>query len=78
MNVKILDRTADAQARGKHLHTYQAYLLRLWRGGEDEPWRASLVPVGKEEGTIHFAGLAGLLTFLETQIGPNEKGKEVT
>lgn len=43
--------------------TYQAYLLRLWRGGEDRPWRVSLTPVGADE-PIHFPDLEKLLTFL--------------
>jgi hypothetical protein len=47
---------------------YQAYLLRLWRGDEGSPWRASLVPVGAEQ-QIHFSALEDLLGFLREQAG---------
>lgn len=49
-------------------HRYHAYVLRLWRDGEDAPWRASLEST--HDGTQrHFTGLAQLLAFLEAQTG---------
>ena len=43
-----------------------AYLLRLWRDGPDEPWRASvkLVADGRE---LHFASPEKLFLFLHEQ-----------
>jgi hypothetical protein len=48
---------------------YQAFLLRLWRDGVDQPWRASLLLVGREEAR-HFAGVDGLLAFVQEQTRP--------
>jgi hypothetical protein len=47
---------------------YHSYLLRLWRDGEQRPWRASLhCP---STGTLHhFAKMAYLIAFLEAQTG---------
>jgi hypothetical protein len=50
---------------------YQAFLLRLWRGDEGSPWRASLVPVGAEQ-QIHFSDLEDLLGFLREQSGQTQ------
>ena len=47
---------------------YLAYLLRLWRDGEDKPWRATLQNPHTGE-RRHFSTLAALLSFLEEQTG---------
>jgi hypothetical protein len=45
---------------------YQAYLLRLWRDGPDQPWRVSLQ--GSATETLHhFADLQRLFAFLQAQ-----------
>lgn len=52
--------------------TYQAYLLRLWRDGTNEPWRASLQST-KENNTRCFADVKSLITFLEAQTSETEQ-----
>ena len=48
--------------------TYLSYLLRLWRGDESVPWRATLKsPLTGQQHT--FAGLKELVRFLEKQTG---------
>ena len=44
-------------------HDSHAYLVRLWRDGPNEPWRASAKQVvdGRE---LHFASLEKLFLFL--------------
>jgi hypothetical protein len=45
---------------------YQAYMLRLWREGDDLPWRASLQ--NPHTGEQHsFASLERLFTYLKSQ-----------
>ena len=43
---------------------YQAYLLRLWRDGEEEQWRILLedVQTGKRES---FAGIQSLMQYIQ-------------
>lgn len=45
---------------------YQAYLLRLWRDGPRNRWRASLQST-KASDTQLFADVQSLLTFLQSQ-----------
>ena len=42
----------------------QSYLLRLWADHADDPLRATLVPVDKQDVRHHFASLDELLAFL--------------
>ena len=42
----------------------QSYLLRLWADHADDPLRAPLVPVGRQDVRYHFASLDELLAFL--------------
>lgn len=46
---------------------YQAYLLRLWRDGQQTPWRAMVEDphTGQKQS---FASLPHLFAFLERQI----------
>ena len=47
---------------------YHCYLLRLWRDGEQGPWRASLHC--SSTGTLHhFANIVHLIAFLQAQTG---------
>lgn len=50
---------------------YHAYLLRLWQAGSDGRWRISLqhVQTGQK---LHFVGLEGLFTYLQTQATGNK------
>lgn len=50
----------------KNLDNRQAFLVRLWRDGPDEPWRASAKEVanGRE---FFFASLEKLFLFLYAQ-----------
>jgi hypothetical protein len=51
--------------------TYRSYLLRLWRDGEQAPWRASLQST--RTGSVHrFSDLMALWAFLETQLDTNQ------
>jgi hypothetical protein len=43
---------------------YRAYLVRLWRDGAQEPWRASTQSVQSGE-VVRFATLQELFAFLE-------------
>ena len=45
---------------------YQAYLLRLWRDGPRNRWRASLQST-KASDTQLFADVQSLLNFLQSQ-----------
>ena len=50
------------------------YLIRLWRAGPREPWRATAkhVPSGRE---VHFASLEKLFLFLHEQtVDPVQSG----
>jgi hypothetical protein len=47
---------------------YRAYLLRLWRGETDKPWRFSIIPAGTQDQIQHFANIEGLMHFLLTQM----------
>lgn len=46
--------------------TYQAYLVRLWRDGDQGGWRAS-AQAPKETKAQLFADIQGLIAFLEAQ-----------
>lgn len=50
--------------------SYLAYLLRLWRDGEDATWRASLEDPHTGE-RANFAELQALYHFLNTQTLPD-------
>jgi hypothetical protein len=53
--------------------TYLSYLLRLWRDGEEAPWRASLESVST--GEIHrFGDMEAMWRFLRERLerGDNE------
>jgi hypothetical protein len=47
--------------------TYLSYLLRLWREGPEEPWRASLevVPTGEVQ---RFGELEAMWEFLHKRL----------
>lgn len=47
---------------------YRAYLLRLWREGQANSWRATLQNPHTGE-RLNFATLSSLLTFLEQETG---------
>ena len=44
----------------------QPFLLRLWADHIDDPLRATLVPVDRQDVRYHFATLPELLAFLES------------
>lgn len=46
---------------------YKSYLLRLWREDGRGQWHASLQSTATEQ-TMHFADLAILLAFLESEV----------
>ena len=47
---------------------YHAYLLRLWKDGDNTPWRASLED--PRNGTqLNFAELKQLIAYLEKETG---------
>lgn len=52
---------------------YQAYLLRLWREGQDAPWRASLEDPHTGQ-RLSFASDEQLLAFLREQMQPRSGG----
>jgi hypothetical protein len=54
---------------------YHAYLVRLWRDGDQAPWRASLTHVSSGE-CRHFADLPAAWAFLEAGLAspPTEPG----
>lgn len=55
---------------------HHSYLLRLWRGGEDGCWRASLQSV--QTGERHmFADLESLLGFLSAHPWPPARHNNV-
>jgi hypothetical protein len=51
---------------------YQSYLLRFWRAGGGQPWRASLQSVATGE-KIAFVELSALLAFLVEQAAVDEE-----
>ncbi len=53
---------------GQSQTEYQSYLLRLWRPGEEEPWRAMLEAVGNNE-RHSFGDLEDLVAFLRSKTG---------
>lgn len=56
---------------------YQAYLLRLWRDGPRNCWRASLQSTKGSE-TQLFADMQSLLDFLHSQTNETEREGEDT
>ncbi len=60
----------------------RSYLLRVWRGQEDAPWRISLQET-QVETPKYFGDLNSLFTYLEQDLAPqdasgqpNEEGDE--
>lgn len=53
---------------GQSQTDYQSYLLRLWRSGKEEPWRAMLEAVDNNE-RHSFANLEDLVAFLRSKTG---------
>lgn len=49
---------------------YRAYLIRLWRDGTAQTWRASVQPVAGGA-TVRFASLEALFDFLLSQTAPD-------
>jgi hypothetical protein len=47
---------------------YRLYVLRVWRNGQDDPWRASLDFAHTGE-RLPFATLPELYAFLESETG---------
>ena len=54
--------TRDSRADGAPVN-YLSYLLRLWRTGENHPWRVSLEDARTGE-RVGFSDLAALVQFL--------------
>lgn len=52
---------------------YRSYLLRLWHGGAQAPWRASIQEVTTGEVT-HFASIQALLAFIAAETDTMLKG----
>ena len=50
----------------QHRSLYLAYVLRLWRDGQDTPWRVALQCARTGE-QYRFADLAALFVFLEDE-----------
>jgi hypothetical protein len=48
----------------------QSFLLRLWADHIDDPLRATLVPVDRQDVRYHFASLDELLAFLRVAAQP--------
>ena len=60
--------------------SYHSYLLRLWRDGADEPWRASLEDTRTGERTC-FATVEQLMNTLSIAVrtaSPSEKRLSLT
>jgi hypothetical protein len=51
---------------------YRSYLLRFWRAGGDQPWRASLQSTATGE-KIAFVDLSALFAFLVEQAAVDEE-----
>lgn len=47
---------------------YQAYLLRLWRESEDQPWRATIRQVEEEYSGLNFSDPERAFAFLRKQL----------
>jgi hypothetical protein len=58
------------------LYEQHAFLVRLWRNGPEEPWRASVKSVTHEQ-EIHFSSPENLFLFLHGQIA-EQTAEEVT
>ena len=68
--------TGPADEPGKGI--YRSYLLRLWQGGAQAPWRASIQEVSSGEIT-HFASIEALLAFIAAEtstVWPGTTGDE--
>jgi hypothetical protein len=55
---------------------YHAYLLRLWRDGSQQPWRASL-HCSTTDVLHHFADVSHLIAFLQDQMGEGNAPDEI-
>jgi hypothetical protein len=54
-------------------NSYHSYLLRLWKDGDNTPWRASLED--PRNGTqLNFAELKQLIVYLEKETGEELAG----
>ncbi len=51
---------------------YHAYLLRLWRESEHDPWRATLEDPHTGE-RLGFANLDRLLAYLNQRLGEDDE-----
>jgi hypothetical protein len=51
---------------------YRSYLLRFWRAGSEQPWRASLQSTATGE-KIAFVDLSALFAFLVEQAAVDEE-----
>ncbi len=54
---------------------YQSYLLRLWRCGQTEPWRAMLENITGDE-RHSFPDLESLFAFIRAQTGQVPPGRK--
>jgi hypothetical protein len=54
---------------------YHAYLIRLWREGENRPWRATVEDAHTGE-RVGFANLRRMFEFLEDQTEKTASGKD--
>ncbi len=58
-------------------HTYQSYLVRLWRSSVDAPWRATArhVLTGEE---WHFEDMERLFLFLHEQTSGSDEAEKLS
>lgn len=54
---------------------YYAYLLRVWRDGPDNPWRATLEDPHTGD-VIGFATIEQLYDFIQSQVAENPQKDE--
>lgn len=57
------------QLDGNPMSNYHAYLIRLWRDDEQQPWRAELVSPHSGEAR-HFATPEQAYAYLQQQLKP--------
>jgi hypothetical protein len=56
---------------------YQAYLVRLWRESDTDPWRVTIQHIQTQE-KQHFASLPAYIAFLHNQVNAvNEQAQSV-
>lgn len=62
--------------RKQEKQRYHSYLLRLWKDGDNAPWRASLED--PHNGTqLNFAELKQLIVYLEKETGEEISGRKI-